>query len=93
MADNPLEEPDEDVTIEVLPHTSDVSREYCSDQNLDTDVDLDVLPTSMDEVVTTLTRKEWFDIGTTLLNADDDSLRANHYARRVMRNVHTEINT
>jgi len=93
MADNPLEEPDEDVTIDVLPHTSDVIKKYCTDQNLDTDVDLDSLPTSMGEVATTLTRKEWFDIGTTLLNVDDGSLRANHYARRVMRNVHTEINT
>jgi hypothetical protein len=93
MADNPLEEPDEDVTIEVLPHTSDVIKEYCTDQNLDTDVDLNSLPTSMNEVATTLTRKEWFDIGTTLLNVDGESLRANHYARRVMRKVHTEINT
>ena len=93
MADNPLEEPDEDVTIEVLPHTSDVIKEYCTDQTLDTDVDLDTLPTSMDEAATTLTRKEWFDLGTTMLNADDESLRADHYARRVMRKVHTEINT
>jgi hypothetical protein len=93
MADNPLEEPDEDVTIEVLPHTTDVIKEYCTDQTLDTDVDLDVLPASMDGVATTLTRKGWFDIGTTLLNADDESLRADHYGRRVMRNVHTEINT
>lgn len=93
MADDPLEEPDEDVTIEVLPHTSDVLREYCTDQNLDTNVDPDSLPTSMDDIATTLTRKEWFDLGTTLLNSDDGSLRADHYARRVMRKVHTEINT
>jgi len=93
MADDPLDSPMEEVTIEVLPHTSDVIREYCTDQNLDTNVDLDMLPTSMDKVATTLTRKEWFDIGTTLLNVDDDSLRADHYARRVMRKVHTEINT
>jgi len=93
MADDSLEKPDEDVTIEVLPHTASVIREYCTDQNLDTDVDLDVLPTSMDRTTTTLIRKHWFDLGTTLLNVDDDSLRANHYARRVMRKVHTEINT
>jgi len=93
MVDDPLDEPDEEVTIGVLPHTSDVIREYCTDQTLDTDVDLDVLPTSMDETYTTLTRKAWFDLGTTLLNAEDESLRANHYARRVMRKVHTEINT
>jgi len=93
MADDPLEEPNSEVTIDVLPHTSDVIKEHCTDQNLDTDVDLDVLPTSMDEVATALTRKEWFDLGTTLLNVDDDSLRADHYARRVMRKVHTEINT
>jgi hypothetical protein len=88
-----LDEPDETVTITVLPHTADVVREYCATASLDTDVSLDSLPTEMDETDTTLTRKEFFDIGTTLLNVDERQLRAEHYGRRIMRKVHTEINT
>jgi len=57
MADDPLDSPMEDVTIEVLPHTSDVIKEYCTDQTLDTNVDLNSLPTSMGEMATTLTRR------------------------------------
>jgi len=88
-----LDSPDETVTITVLPHTADVVREYCATALLDTDVSLDSLPTSIDETDTTLTRKEWFDLGTTLLNVDEQQLRAEHYGRRIMRKVHTEINT
>jgi len=78
------------VTLSILPHTADVVREYCAGAEMDTDVDPAVLPTSMNEDAT-LTRKQWFDLGTTLLNADDDSLRADHYGRRVMRKVHNEV--
>lgn len=88
-----LDNPTEKVTITVLPHTADVVREYCVTESLDTDVSLDSLPTEMNEADTTLTRKQWFDLGTTLLNVDEQQLRAEHYGRRIMRKVHTEINT
>jgi len=85
--------PDANVTIDVLPHTTSVVKDYCCDAEMDTDVSLSALPTSMGEIATTLTRKEWFDIGTTMLNVKyDDSLRPDHYGRRIMRKVHTEIN-
>jgi len=84
--------PDADVTIDVLPHTASVAREYCTADAMDTDAFL-ALPTSMDNTAVTLTRKEWFDIGTTMLNVDGDGLRPDHYGRRIMRKVHRKINT
>lgn len=82
----------EDVTIGVLPHVTDKVRHYCADQEMDTDVDVSTVTTSMDNTDITLTRKQWFDIGTTLLNIDGDGQRPEHYGRRIMRKVHHEVN-
>ena len=82
-------EPDiKKVSLDLLPHEAAKVREYCTGADLDTDVDVSAIETSMDDQTITLPTDQWFDLTGVMRNIESDGWRPRHYARRIMRKVY-----